>query len=84
MSPELMILDDLLGGDIPLEQARAFFDRDQNFMHAMMFMLEAREIRLLDSHRVEVPRYRWLESLSDALTLPYFLTITDKGSARIS
>lgn len=85
MSPELTILDDLLGGDVSLDQARALFDRDERFTRAILFMLDAGEIRLLDSSSgAEVPRRRWAESLLPAALRAYRLSITDRGLARIS
>ena len=84
MSPELTILDDLLGGDVPLDQARALFDRDEKFACAILFMLDAAEIRLLDSSSVEVPRWRWAESLLPSAIAAHRLTITERGVARIA
>ena len=84
MSPELTILDDLLGGDAPLYQVRALFDRDERFVRAILFMLDAGEIRLLDSSSAEVPRWSWAESLLPSAISAHRLTITDRGVARIA
>lgn len=49
MSPELEMLDQLLGGDLPVAVVRSFFDDDQRFVHAALVMLDTRKIKLFEN-----------------------------------
>jgi hypothetical protein len=83
MSPELTLLDDLTGGDIPLEHARLLFQAD-NFSRAILAMLKDGEIRLLDSQGTEVAHWQRADILSSAESSGYRVAITNKGAARIA
>ena len=49
MSPELETLDQLEGGNLPLPIVRGIFREESRFVRAIEAMLEAGEVRLLDS-----------------------------------
>ncbi|MDX1964605.1 MAG: hypothetical protein SFX18_15750 [Pirellulales bacterium] len=84
MSPELTILDELLGGDLHLGQALALFGQKDKFVRAILFMLDAGEIRLLDVHGNDVPRWQRQDVLSTDEQAAFRISITNKGGARIA
>jgi hypothetical protein len=83
MSPELEMLDQLLGGDLPVAVVRSFFDDDQRFVHAALVMLNAREIKLLDEDGTDIPKWKWSEILKSNAGNPR-IQITDGGITRIA
>jgi hypothetical protein len=84
MSPELTTLDDLLGGDMPLNRVRDLFDRADAFIAGISALLRAGEIRLVNSDGKELPHWSWPEALSTPTTSSCYVTITEKGVKRIS
>ena len=64
MSPELEMLDQLQGGDLPLSVVRGLFGDDDRFVRAAVAMLDMEEIRLLEAEGTELPRWRWREVLT--------------------
>jgi hypothetical protein len=65
VSPELETLDQLLGGDMPLEVVREWYDCGPRFARSVEAMLHAGEVRLV-ADGADVPRWRWTEVLSAA------------------
>jgi hypothetical protein len=88
MSQELEVLDQLLGGDLPLEVIAGLFpDRDQ-CRRAVGAMLAGSEVSVLDSAGRPVPawRYHELERTTDLWCdgTPYRLSVTAAGAKRVS
>jgi hypothetical protein len=86
MSPELEMLDQLLGGELPLSVIRGLFDDSERFAQAVAAILHAGEVRLyVDGD--EAPRWRWADVLSaprDQTDLAGArLDITEAGVRRI-
>ena len=82
MSPELELLDRLLGGDVPLPVARDFFNEDSRIVNAISAMLSDGEIRLIGQDGADFPLYR----LRELLTAPsnvVSVEITSLGAKRI-
>jgi hypothetical protein len=88
MSPALETLDQLLGGDLPLKVIRTLFDEEERFVQALLAMLNAGEVRLLDADGFEFERWQWRGILTDPSSLEATtgqqLTITQVGCSRIS
>lgn len=87
MSPELETLDQLLGGDLPLQLIRGLYPDDTAFSDGVLALLRTGDVQLL-LDGAEVPRWRW-RALFDAgdvdQELPRLsLTITDQGACRVS
>jgi hypothetical protein len=83
MSLELETLDQLCGGDLPIAVVRGLFADSDRFVHAIMAMLSAGEIRLVDADDAVVPRWRWRDILCASAT-DVRLSITDTGARRIT
>lgn len=83
MSPELEMLDQLLGGNLPVAVVRSCFTDDQRFVHAALLMLNAREIKLLDEDGTDIPKWKWSEILKSNTGNPR-VQITDGGVKRIA
>jgi hypothetical protein len=84
MSPELTVLDELLGRDVPLDRVLSFFESGEKFRRSIFAILEAGEIRLLNLKDEEVPSWDWRPALSEAPLGSHRISITDKGTARIA
>lgn len=87
MSAELETLDQLLGGDLPLQIIRDLYPDDETFAKSLQALLRNGDVRLL-MDGVEVPQWRWRE-LNDRsqlmLELPRFrLAATDQGARRVT
>ncbi len=86
MSPELEVLDQLVGGEMSVAVlCRLFHGRDR-FVQAVTCMVAAGEVRLTDSRSVDVPAWNWKHALQKCLEDPadeYRLAITDAGCRRI-
>ncbi len=82
MSPELDLLDQLLGGDLSTDVCRSIFDDDERFVHAALQMLSAGEIVLLDEDGTEIPKWKRAEILQSN-TENARVRITDIGAKRI-
>lgn len=83
MSPELEMLEQLLGGDLSAAVVRSVFDDEQRFVRAALAMLNAREINLLDRYGNGIPGWKWAESL-EANSGGERIRITDAGAKRIA
>jgi hypothetical protein len=87
MSPELELLDQLQGGDMPLGVLVALFPDESHARRAIKAMLLAGELELLDSQVGRVAAWQLLEL--EAQSNPwrtetrYRLAITDAGKKRI-
>ena len=82
MSPELGTLGQLLGGDLPLTVIRRLFPDRERFVGAVVAMLGAGEVRLLDADRRVIPRWRWRDVLLAEPDIAR-LEITELGIRRI-
>lgn len=84
ISPELEVLDQLLGGPKPLAVIRRVFESDDHFRRALLAMLYAGDIRLLRDERTEVRSWEWQSMLSDPRQWSdHRLSLTDQGLHRI-
>jgi hypothetical protein len=75
MSPELEILDQLVGGDLPLTVIRGLFGDDERFVRALLAMLDAGEVQLLAADGTEFARWQWR-----AVLIPSSFTTAMNGS----
>jgi hypothetical protein len=86
MSPELEVLDQLLGGDLPLAVVHGLFASGERFARSVAAMLHAGEVRLY-VEGVEVPRWRWGGVLATAREQTGLasarLAITEAGARKI-
>ena len=88
MTPEIEVLDQLTGGDLPLNVIAGLFPDRDRCRQAVSAMLKSGEINILDRSGQLVPvwRYRELEK-TEALWsegTPYRLSITEAGAKRIT
>lgn len=83
MSPELETLDQLLGGDLPVPAVRSLFADSARFVNAVLAMLKAGEIVLLDADGQSIPEWGWSRMLTSA-TGTNRIQITDRGAKRIA
>lgn len=83
MSPELEMLDQLLGGDLPVSEVRSLFDNNDRFVHAALAMLNADEIRLIDGDANDVPKWKSVEALKSNSGSER-IRITDGGINRVA
>jgi hypothetical protein len=89
MSPELEVLDQLLDGDMPLASVCRLFPNVAQFRQAVLAMLEAADVALLDDIGSPVPPWQWQAALqrdlgsADQRAAP-LLRLTDKGAKRVS
>jgi hypothetical protein len=81
MSPELELLDQLFGGDMPLQLVRSLFADHERFERAVSAMIGEGELRLFEVDGSEVPGWRQSEILrtSDQARLQ----LTEAGARRI-
>lgn len=82
MSPELETLDQLCGGDLTIPLIRQLFSSGNHFVRAIMAMLRAGDVRLVDPSGCEVPHCRWREILT-ANSTEMRLSITEAGERRM-
>lgn len=87
MSPELETLDQLLGGDLPLQVIRGLYPDAKAFSGGVLALLRNGDVQLL-LDGTEVPRWRWralFEAGEVNQEMPRLrLTITDQGARRAS
>lgn len=84
MSPELELLDQLLGDDLSLPVVRRIFPDDNFFARAMNAMLETGEVRLIGNDGVELPRWQWQQILrAREHAAEIRVQITTAGASRI-
>ena len=62
-APEMEVLDQLAGGDMPLTVIRGLFENDERFVRGIMAMLATRRIRLFDPTGMDVPEWKWCSVL---------------------
>jgi hypothetical protein len=87
MSPELEILDQLVGGDMLVCVLRQLFQDEEHFIRATTWMLNQGEIQLIDQEGAEVPAWNWKHALRKSLETPadeYRLSITLSGCRRFN
>jgi hypothetical protein len=88
MTPELEVLDQLLGGDLSLAVIADLFPSQANCRQAIGAMVKAGDVCILDAEGEALPawRYRELENAPDtwSRTTPYQLSITENGAKRVS
>ena len=86
-SPELELLDQLLGGDLPLNVIADLFPDLRRCRQAVGAMQEAGEISILDSAGQPVPMWRYRELECEpgfwAEGTLFQMTITEVGAKRI-
>jgi hypothetical protein len=88
MSPELEVLDQLLGSDLPLDVIAGLFPDQDHCRQSIQAMLFDGQIKIVDAEGVAIPdwRYRELQFQPDfwASGTPYRMSITDFGAERVS
>ena len=87
MSPELEVLDQLQGGDLPLRVVASLFPDEAHARRAIAAMLAAGELELLDAKGTVLTPWQQseLERKSDSwcADTQYSLAMTEAGSRRI-
>lgn len=88
MTPELEVLDQLLGGDLSLAAIADLFSHQDRCRQAIGAMVKAGDVCIVDAEGKPVPawRYRELENAPDTWSkaTPYRLSITETGAKRVS
>lgn len=84
MSDELELLDQLLGGDLPLTVVVRLFSDRQHFERAVLAMLRAGDLRLLDHDGDAVPSWQWQQNLAASELDGLRLDIATQGAKRIA
>ena len=87
MSPELEALDQLLGGDMPLSLVTSLFPDEAHARRAIVAMLAAGELRLLDPEGAALSLWQVSELArqpgSWRTETQHCLTLTDVGARRV-
>lgn len=86
MSPELEVLDQLLGGDLPVNEVRKLFPDDDAFWKSVSGLIHGGDVMLLDQG-VSVLDWRVRQlvesgTISDS-THSFLLHLTDQGASKI-
>lgn len=88
MAPELEVLDQLLGQDLPLNVIAKLFPDPEHCRRAIQAMLKGGDVRIVDSEGVALPewRYRELQYRPEFWEGEgeYRLTLTEQGAKRVS
>jgi hypothetical protein len=88
MTPELEVLDQLQGGDLPLEVVAKRFDDHSRFLNALVRMVEAGEVALIDPAGNAVPHWHFQEiargDTRNAAVGSIRVSLTDIGARRIA
>jgi hypothetical protein len=89
MSPELEILDQPLGGDMPLSVIRQVCHQETDRRsHSIGMMLRDGVVELVDAGGESVPSWRWGELLNEESIWErgsgYYFKLTKKGAEIIS
>jgi hypothetical protein len=88
MSPELETLDQLLGGDLPLEVIRNLYPDEEAFRQGVLGLLSCGDVCLLMRDQTQVPRGRWRELFMAGKVMLELgnmkLSLTAQGSRRIA
>jgi hypothetical protein len=85
MSPELETLDQLLGGEMPLEVFMRIYPDRPAFDRGILGLLKSGHVRLLQD-RAEVPSWQWSEIINRPLAdqiSGFYLEITEDGARQI-
>jgi hypothetical protein len=86
-SPELELLDQLLGGNLSLAVCRRFFNGDASFSRAVLAMLDDGTIELLRADSAKVPRWQWVTAIEESFLQTdggdVVLSITPLGAERV-
>jgi hypothetical protein len=87
MSPELEVLDQLVGGDLSLAVIAGLFADQEHCRRAIDAMVTSGEVHVLDAGGAVLPawRYRELQYAQDTWSkaTPYRLAITEMGAKRV-
>lgn len=88
MTPELEVLDQLLGGDLSLAVIAELFASPDRCRQAIGAMVKAGDVCILDAKGKPVPAWRYRELVNVPNTwskaTPYCLSITETGAKRVS
>ena len=88
MTPELEVLDQLQGGDLPLEVIAKLFEDQARFLKALSRMVEAGEVALNDTTGQAIPLWRFQEIArtgeAGAGASSLRVSITEVGARRIA
>ena len=88
MSPEVEVLDQLLGYALPLNVIAGLFPDQDHCRRAVRAMLLDGQVRILDAEGAEISdwRYRELECRPEfwASGTPYKMSLTDLGVKRVT
>lgn len=82
MSPELETLDQLLGGDLPLQVIAGLYPDDARFVYGLSGLLGSGEVLLVRADGAELPEWQWQKELA-APTTDVLVRITQAGARRI-
>ncbi len=87
MTPELEVLDQLQGGDLPLDVIANLFQDRARFIIALSRMIEADEIRLNDAAGQAIPLWRFQQISRTgeigAAASSIRVSLTDVGTRRV-
>jgi hypothetical protein len=87
MSPELETLDQLLGGNLPLETILPLFPSQEAFESGVLGLLTCGDVVLTTLEGAEVPHWRWHELFCDRIAFQQRehlrLKITPEGTCKI-
>jgi hypothetical protein len=84
-SPELELLDQLLGGDMPLSAIHKIFSDEARFSRALSAQLASGEIRLITINGTDIPDWKRSDVLADPSAWSGLLiSLTLIGSRRVS
>jgi hypothetical protein len=88
VTPELEVLDQLLGGDMPLDVLARLFPDTGRFAHAFSKMIQAGEVRLADATGKPIPLWRFqeLDRSGDlvAAAVTIRVSVTEVGAKRVA
>jgi len=87
MTPELEVLDQLQGGELPLEVIAKLFEDRARFVKALSQMLAAGEVSLNDNAGQVIPLWRFQEierSAEVAVPSSIRVALTEIGARRIA
>jgi hypothetical protein len=84
MSPELEVLDQLLGGDLPLSIIFGLFPDKSRFVTGLTGLLRDGNVRLIADCGRELPQWQWRDVLGAPGTWPTVrVTLTEAGARLI-
>jgi len=87
MTPEIEVLDQLLGGDLPLNVIAGLFPSLSLCQTALSSMVLDGQVNVLDPSGSVIPAWRlrelWAECESWRAGTEYRVTVTDEGARRV-